>query len=84
VALLSAVTTVTAGQFINSPVTVQLYDIYNNLKINATNRIFFKSSDTKAIFTNSSAKPYQFQLSDKGVRHLVNQISCSKQQEVKA
>src|SRR5208283_2574252 len=68
ISLLSAVSTVTAGQFINAPVTVQLYDTFNNLKINATNRVYFKSTDPKAIFTNTAAKPYQFQLSDRGIR----------------
>ncbi len=37
--LLSSVSKVTAGEYINQPVTVRIYDLYNNLKYDATNSV---------------------------------------------
>jgi hypothetical protein len=64
--LISSVTKVTAGRYINAPVTVRVYDQYNNLKINATNYVYFFNTAADGIFTNSSGNPYQFILSDSG------------------
>ncbi|MHA2248636.1 MAG: hypothetical protein ACXADY_27070, partial [Candidatus Hodarchaeales archaeon] len=64
--MLSSVSKVTAGRYINAPVTVRIYDQYNNLKINATNSVYFFNTAADGIFTNASSNPYQFLLSDRG------------------
>ncbi|MBA7715703.1 hypothetical protein ES703_124757 [subsurface metagenome] len=64
--LLSSVSKVTAGKYINAPVTVRIYDLYNNIKYDATNSIYFTNTDGDGIFTNSSGNPYQFTTTDNG------------------
>ncbi|MCP4589198.1 MAG: hypothetical protein GY842_00500, partial [bacterium] len=66
-ALASSVSKVTAGYPINADVTLTLYDAYGNLKVNATNSVYFLSSDTNAIFTNDAANVYPFVAGDTGV-----------------
>jgi hypothetical protein len=64
--LLSSVTKVTAGRYINTPVTVRILDLYNNVKYDATNSIYFFNTDADGIFTNNSANKYRFNASDAG------------------
>ncbi len=58
--ILSAVSVVTAGKFFNSDVTVQIYDIYNNLKFNATNYIYFFNTAGDGVFAYNNTNQFQY------------------------
>ncbi|MBU1078520.1 MAG: hypothetical protein KKH98_14575, partial [Spirochaetes bacterium] len=70
IALNGGPTVCTAGARWNnqSSVTVAAFDLYQNIKSDYTNAVYFTSTDPTAVLPYTNQAPYVFQLSDNGLK----------------